>query len=114
MIRKTLVMVAALACMAPLFAHEGHDDEEDLNEKQVAQLATKALPSVVQSKKLAASWSKAQQQEVTVQQASGKILWVVAYQNAEAKSASEDMLYLFFDDVGNYVDANHTGKVPTK
>ena len=116
MFRCTLIALAVCSnfIAAGARSHEGHDHEEDLTEKQVAQLAAKSMPAVIQSKKLSASWSKAQQDGVSVEQANGKVLWVVAYKNTDGKADSGNTLYLFFDELGNYVDANHTGKVPTK
>src|SRR5688500_4377553 len=116
MFRRT--MIALLACAGfvsfQAFAHEGHDHEEELTEQDIAKLGAKSLPAVVKSKKLAASWAKAKQQPVSVEQANGKIVWVVPYKNEADTGAAIDMLYLYFDDLGNFVDANHTGKVPPK
>jgi Family of unknown function (DUF6488) len=116
MFRCTLIVLAACSSLvsAGAWSHEGHDHEEDLTEKQVAQLAAKSMPAVIQSKKLAAAWSKAQQERITVEQAEGKVIWVVAYKNPDGKADSGNALYVFFDELGNYVDANHTGKVPTQ
>jgi hypothetical protein len=110
MIRRTLILATALAFTVGAFAHEGHDHEEDLTDKDVAQLAVKALPAVIQSKKLAPAWSKAQQQDVTVESVNGKAIWVVVYKNPDGKVDGGSALYLFFDELGNFVEANQTGK----
>jgi hypothetical protein len=85
MIRRSLMLVAALAVVStsPVVAHEGHDHDEDLTDKQVAQIAAKALPSVIQSKKLSSAWSKAQRQDVTAESVSDKVVWVVSYKNPD-------------------------------
>jgi Family of unknown function (DUF6488) len=116
MIRRSLMLVAALAVVStsPVVAHEGHDHDEDLTDKQVAQIAAKALPSVIQSKKLSSAWSKAQRQEVTAESINDKVVWVVSYKNPDGKADGGSDLYLYFDDLGNYVDANQTGKAPAK
>jgi hypothetical protein len=116
MFRRTLIGLIALSSFISMGAqsHEGHDHEEELTEKQVSQIAAKALPAVIQSKKLAPSWSKAQQEDVTVEQAGGKMLWVVSYKNPGGNVDNGNPLHLFFDDLGNFVDANLTGKVPAK
>jgi hypothetical protein len=116
MIRRVLILVAALGVTStfPAVAHEGHDHDEELTDKQVAQLATKALPSVIQSKKLSTAWSKAQRQDVTAESVNDKVIWVVSYKNPDGKADGGSNLYLFFDDLGNYVDANQTGKAPAK
>ena len=116
MFRRTFIVLMAFSSFISVgaWSHEGHDHEEELTEKQVSQLAAKTLPAVIQSKKLAASWSKAQQERVTVEQADGKILWVVSYKNPAGNVEKDSQLHLFFDDLGNFVDANHTGKMPAK
>lgn len=116
MFRRTLIGLIALSSFISMGAqsHEGHDHEEELTEKQVSQLAAKTLPAVIQSKKLAASWSKAPQERVTVEQSDGKTVWVVSYKNPGGNVDQGSPLHLFFDDLGNFVDANQTGKVPAK
>jgi Family of unknown function (DUF6488) len=103
---KTVLYIALLSfATAVSFAHEGHD--EKLTDKRVAQLADKSLPKVVQSKKLNAQWATAQRQSVVQRKAAGKDVWMVTYKGAGA----DGQLYLFFDDLGNFVDANQTGKL---
>lgn len=98
-----------------ILAHEGHDhEEESLTDKQVAQIAAKALPSLIQAKKVDAAWSKAQREDVTIKSVAGKDIWVVAYKNPNGKIADGKPLYLLFDDLGNFVEANHTAKLATE
>ena len=109
MIRPTLLL-AALLSITPVMAHEGHDhDEESLTEGEVKQLAAKTLPALIQAKKVAPSWSKAQPADVIIRPAAGKDIWVVTYKSAA--NPAEKPLYLIFDDLGNFVEANQTGKV---
>jgi Family of unknown function (DUF6488) len=116
MIRRT--MIAILVCMSlgslQAFAHEGHDHEEDLTEQQVAQLATKTLPAVIKAKKLAGSWATAERQEITVKSVDNKTIWVVPYKHPDGKTDGGKSLYLFFDELGNFVAANHTGDAPSR
>lgn len=112
--RRTSFLVSALMSMVffPVFAHEGHDhDDESLTEKQVAALATKTLPSLIQGKKIAATWAQAKQEAVTIRSAAGKDVWVVTYKNPSATDASGKPLFLFFDDLGNFIEANQSGKL---
>jgi hypothetical protein len=97
-----------------VLAHEGHDHEEELTEQQVAKLATTTLPAVIKEKKLSTAWSKAQRQDITVQPAKDKVVWVVSHKNPDGKADGGKALYLFFDEFGNYVDANRSGEVPKK
>lgn len=106
----SMVLAASLFAM-PAVAHEGHDHDDSLTEQQVAQLAAKALPSLVQSKKIDAAWSKAQREDITIRPVDGKDIWVVTYKNPNGKVDGGKPLYLVFDDLGNFVEANRTGKV---
>jgi hypothetical protein len=94
-------------------AHEGHDHEEDLTEQQVAQLAAKALPAVIKTKRLAGAWVNAERQAITVESVDSKSIWAVRYKNPDGKTDGGKPLYLFFDELGNFIDANHSGDVPT-
>ena len=111
MFRSTLVFTAIFS-FASVHAHEGHDhDEESLTEGEVKQLAAKTLPALIQAKKVPASWSTAKQQDVIVRPAAGKDIWVVTYKSADA---SAKPLYLIFDDLGNFVESNQTGRLATE
>jgi hypothetical protein len=116
MFRRFTFVFAALLGIAslPALAHEGHDDEEAMTEKQVAQLASKTLPSLVQSKKVGAAWSGAQHEGIAAQTVSGKNVWVVAYKNPDGKVDGGKPLYLVFDDLGNFVEAKHTSSSAVK
>jgi hypothetical protein len=108
---KSLVFAALFSLGLQAYAHEGHDhEEESLTEQQLAQIAAKALPSLVQSKKVNAAWSKAQRQDITITSAAGKDVWVVTYKNPDGKVDGGKPLNLVFDDLGNFVEANHTAK----
>jgi hypothetical protein len=92
-------------------AHPGHDEEEPLTEQQVAELANKSLPELVKGKQVDAVWGKAQQQKVAQAKSDGKDIWVVTYKAAKGSAAGKELLYVFFDDLGNFLSANHTGKL---
>ena len=117
MFRHLTVVLAAtlgLAC-AQVMAHEGHDhDEEALSEKQVGRLAAKTLPSLVQSKKVGAAWSAAQRERIQSRSTAGRQIWVVTYKNPDGEVDNGKPLYLIFDDLGNFVEANHIGKFATE
>jgi hypothetical protein len=117
MLRRLKLFVLALltATSFQAYAHEGHDhDEESLTEKQVAQIAAKTLPALVQAKKVGAGWATAQREQITIRPVAGKDIWVVTYQNPDGKVDDGKPLHLIFDDLGNFVEANHTGKLRTE
>jgi hypothetical protein len=114
--RISLVIVAALSLAAvQVLAHEGHDHEDEaLSEKRVAQLAARTLPALVKAKKVGAAWSSAQREGITTRDAAGKEIWVVAYKNPDGKVDGGQLLYLLFDDLGNFIESNHSGKLQTE
>lgn len=109
---RSLVAVVALMSNVVVLAHEGHDHDEPLTSTDAASLADKALPGVIKTQKLNASWQKALRKDAKVVNAAGGELWVVSYANTQEANAANRLLYLFFDDLGNFVTANHTGKLP--
>jgi hypothetical protein len=112
---KSIVLATLAVVSFQVYAHEGHDHaDEGLSDKEVAQLASKTLPSLVQSKKVDAAWSKAQRENVAMKSAAGKNIWVVTYKNPDGKVDGGKPLYLIFDDLGNFVEANHSAKVATE
>lgn len=116
MIRQSRIVLAALLAFiaSHAFAHEGHDHDESLTEKQVVLIAGKTLPTLVQANKVGAAWAAAQRQDVIIRPVAGKDIWVVTYKNPDGKVDGGKPLHLIFDDLGNFVEANHTGKLKSE
>lgn len=115
MIRHSRILLIVLfAFTTPAFAHEGHDHDESLTEKQVVLIAGKTLPTLVQAKKVGAAWNAAERQDVIIRPVAGKDIWVVTYKNPDGKIDGGKPLHLIFDDLGNFVEANHTGKLKSE
>lgn len=113
--RITILITAVLGLTTQALAHEGHDEEEaSLTENRVGQLAARTLPSLIQSKKVRAAWADAQRENIAARSAAGKEIWVVAYKNPDGKVDKGKPLYLIFDGLGNFVEANNTGKLQTE
>ena len=113
MIRQIAILSAALLALVSsnALAHEGHDDDT-LTERRAARLASKTLPTLVEAKKVSASWAKAMHDKVERRSLASQDIWIVSYKNSDAKAG--DRLYLFFDEVGNFIEANHTGELSKK
>jgi hypothetical protein len=112
--RITIILAAALGLATQVMAHEGHDEEGPLTEKRAAALAAKTLPSLVQANKVEAAWAGAQREGIAARSAAGKQIWVVAYKNPDGKIDDGKSLFLIFDSLGNFVEANHTGTLKTE
>ena len=110
-----VISAAGLASETALAHIGGHDDQEVLTQESVGALADRSLPQVIESRKLKPQWVMAQRQSVVQQKESGKTVWVVTYKNPSAKTGDLDaMLYVFFDDAGNFLEANHSGVLAGK
>jgi hypothetical protein len=106
---KKLVCVFLLGVVGALpfavVAHPEHENEEPLTEQRAAALADKSLPKLVSAKKVKPEWAQARRDSVAQRTISGKEFWVVTYKN------NDSALYLFFDDLGNFIEVNQAGKL---
>jgi hypothetical protein len=82
-----------------------------LTPKKALFLAERTADSLVRSEMLAKSWKQRKFKETKTRLAETKKLWVVAYANPLEKDETKKTLYIFLDDSGKYLDANHDGKL---
>jgi hypothetical protein len=82
-----------------------------LTPKKALFLAERMTDSLVRSAMLDKSWKKRKFRETKTRMAETKKLWVVAYANPVEKDETKKTLYVFLDDNGKYLDANHDGKL---
>jgi hypothetical protein len=108
--RIGVVATLVLATNVALAHKGGHHDELALDPDGVAQLADASVAQLVKSQKLAAVWAKGQRQGASLRADSKPPIWVVTYKNPSASQGADAMLYVFFDELGNFLEANHTGK----
>ncbi|MFC4159676.1 DUF6488 family protein [Chitinimonas lacunae] len=90
-------------------SHGSHGDEAPLTKESAATHGNQIVQQLIQDKKLPASWQKLTPSEVTNKQLFKGRMWVITYTNPQEKNAAKKTLYVFIDEFGNYVDANHTG-----
>lgn len=113
-LNRILVGIFLVISAASANAHPGGHGSEDnaLTEKDASLLAEKVLQALVWDRQLNASWQKRQVVETRSWQGKGQRLWMVSYKNPAENDPKKQMLYVFMDDLGNYLDVNHTGKAP--
>lgn len=109
---KTILYAALMGLASVAAAHPNHEDEAQMTAQRAAKLADQRLSAVVQTKKLNAAWLKSTRGEALKRTAGGRDVWVVPYKAAQG--GADSALYLYFDDVGNFIDANHSGTPPAK
>jgi hypothetical protein len=106
-VSRICIVSASLLFSGAAFAHPGGHGERELNTATVATLADANLPRLVESKKVGSEWAKAQRESVKLREEAGNWVWVVTYKRA----AADGKLYVFFDELGNFLEANHTGQL---
>lgn len=109
-IAAILFLISTASANAHVGGHGNADDA--LTARDAPQLAEKAVQSLLWDRKLDASWYKRQLVETKAWQGKGGRLWMVSYKNPAENDPKKQMLYVFMDELGNYLDVNHTGKAP--
>ena len=66
---------------------------------------------LIESKQLTESWLKRQLEDVSTRQTPAGLVWVVRYKNPVVTDKTEQTLYIFFDEFGNYMEANLSGRI---
>jgi hypothetical protein len=93
-------------------AHEGHEhDEEPVTRAEAGSIADTALIGLVKNKEIDASWQGRKRTATREQRIAGKIVFVSTYDKPTVDGKGKDTLYIFIDAVGNYIEANSTGKL---
>lgn len=108
---KLMLAVALMLSPLKLMAHADHGSFETIDGVQAARVAGEVVKSLVADKKLPDSWKNAKPSAATSRETKYGPVWVVNFQNPEEKEASKKSLYVFLDEFGNPVAANHEGKL---
>ncbi|MDN3578820.1 DUF6488 family protein [Chitinimonas viridis] len=107
--KQTLIgTLFALSTLAA-HAHGNHGDEEPISKDGATARGNKVIEMLVDSKKLQLSWKMTSAKEISSRDTPNGPVWVVSYQNPAESDTAKRTLYIFLDDVGNYLGANHTG-----
>jgi hypothetical protein len=110
-LKKYFILLTALIAL-PVLAHEGHDDAiKPINQQQAVTRSDAALAGLVKNKEVEALWQASLRQATKIEKIKGARIWVTSYAKPAASSSKEERLYVFLDELGNYIDANKTGKL---
>lgn len=92
-------------------AHGDHADANPVSREEVVSRGASVVQRLVGMKKLDASWAESPQPLAVESKASSRgSVWIASYANPKEKNRATQTLYLFFDEWGNYMGANHDGK----
>lgn len=107
-----LFFIALLATFGVVHAHEGHDhDEKPVTQQEATSTADRALLSLVKNKEADAGWQVTHRQGTQPYKVGQARIWMTTYKKASADGKGEEKLYIFIDTIGNYIEANQTGKL---
>jgi hypothetical protein len=107
---RACVICTFLVFSGQTVAHPSGHGETEIDAAAIGKLADSTLPKLIEGKKVKAEWAQSSRDSVKRDEVSGKNVWVVTYKRASA----DQKLYFFFDDLGNLLDANHTGELAKK
>ena len=107
---KALVGTAFLLAAALANAHGNHD-EAPITRDIASSRGGLVIKALVAEKKLARSWQKGPEKNIVNRATPAGVYWVISYENAAEKTADKRTLYIFLDELGNYIGANHTGQL---
>lgn len=110
MIQFVLAGILAIIPMMSL-AHSNHAPVEPVSAEQASNIAGGVVQNLVRNKKLADSWKAVKPTPATQRDTQYGPVWVVTFKNAEEADESKQSLYVFIDEFGSPVTANHEGKL---
>ncbi|WP_148861860.1 DUF6488 family protein [Marinobacter fonticola] len=109
---KKLVFIAVLffatSFSGHLHAHSNHGAAEPLSKGSVTERTDSVKKQLVDSGKIQTVWSEVDADNVQKKETEAGVLWVVTYENADA---DPNKLFIFVDELGNVVTANHSGEL---
>ncbi len=104
-----LLVVAALMLDArPLAAHPGGHGPIDY--EQALESGAMVVEEMVEGKYVDASWHGMRPISAQRMIRNQENVWMVTVRNPDAPDPAKRMLYIFFDEFGDYLAANHTGR----
>lgn len=104
-----IALVLTLTC-SMAGAHGDHADAAPVTRQEVVTRSATVVKRLIEMKKLGESWAEPQALAVESKASSRGTLWVASFANPKEKNRATQTLYLFFDEWGNYMGANHDGK----
>jgi hypothetical protein len=106
----TTAIVLSFAGQAFAGAGHSHGVSEPISEAQATQKAEAVKQQLVSSKQVSSDWNGVEGSSPQQRSTSAGNLWVVEYANPEAADDKKTKLFVFVDEFGNPIGANHTGK----
>jgi len=108
---KLSIALIAVALAAPVLAHPGaHDAQEVASEKTIPEKAQDAVLREITRAKLDAAWRKATPGTPQLRTVGGAKQWVVPFTNAAAKKGTPGTLYVTLTESGDFLKASTSSR----
>ncbi|HEA53156.1 MAG: DUF6488 family protein [Marinobacter sp.] len=105
----TVALVFSFAGQAFAGAGHSHGVSEPISKAQATQKAATVKQQLISSNQVSSAWSDIEGSSAQQRSSSAGSLWVVEYANPKATDENKSRLFVFVDEFGNPVGANHTG-----
>lgn len=103
-----LALIAITIVPAQVAAHpEGHEVQERVQPRPVAEMAKASIVKLVTQAKLPASWSKAQLIGNRTRTRNGVDQLVITFENGAIRNRAKRRLYVLMTPAGEFISANH-------
>jgi hypothetical protein len=107
----TTAIVFSFAGQAFAGAGHSHGVSEPISKAQATQKAEAVKQQLVSSKQVSSEWDGIEGSNAQQRSTSNGDLWIVEYTNPKAADDNKAKLFVFVDEFGNPVGANHTGEL---
>jgi len=107
----TTVIVLSFTGQAFAGAGHSHGVSEPISKEQATQKAEAVKQQLVGSNQVSSEWQGVEAGSPQQRSTSTGNLWVVEYANPEAADENKAKLFVFVDEFGKPVGANHTGEL---
>lgn len=107
----TAAIVFSFAGQAFAGAGHSHGVSEPVSKAQASQKAATVKQQLVSSNQVSSEWTGVEGNSPQQRSTSAGNLWVVEYTNPKAADENKSKLFVFVDEFGNPVGANHTGEL---
>lgn len=87
-----------------------HGDQPVVSQDEATARAGRAIEVLVEQQRLAPSWRGRRLKLVETTQAPMGLVWIISFENGDEANQAKRVIYIYLDDHGEYIGANHTGK----
>ena len=107
----TAAIVFSFAGQAFAGAGHSHGVSEPVSKAQASQKAATVKQQLISSNQVSSAWSDIEGGSPQQRSTSAGNLWVIEYSNPDAEDESKSTLFVYVDEFGNPIGANHSGEL---